>query len=139
MDIRAKVEARKAELQREAQEMAQRRLVSLDAGDTRIDEVSRAEAGFAVSTESHNRAQTAAFVQQVDAEFEKALDARASARWTNGETGFGCAFFVVSIGAFFVNWMLGLGLLFAAFCYLGITQSKHKRQLRVELARASET
>lgn len=143
MDIRAKVEARKAELQR-----AQERLeVEAKAKDERVRDAARAEVQRRVAVLQQGEEDVtspppaaapddAPTEADIERELDAALDKRAQDMWTSGENTTLIVLFLGGVASFFIfGWVVGLTLLVVSFIYLGTKNGKYKRQLRAELAR----
>jgi hypothetical protein len=143
MDIRAKVEARKAELQRQHEQLQ----ADATARDERVREAARAEVKRRVEIleSSHEPAAPAPAAamaddvptkEDIERELEAALDKKAAAMWTSGENTTLLVLFLGGVLSFFiVGWMLGLTLLVLGFVQLAMINGKYKRHLRSELAK----
>lgn len=142
MDIRAKVEARKAELRREqvrleAEERArteqlreaaraevQKRVAVLEQGDAVQSDPPPIIVNDAVPTEA-----------DIERELDAALHKRAQDMWTSKENSTLFGLILAAFISFFIfGWILGLTLVVVSFIYLGSKNGNYKRQLRAELA-----
>lgn len=142
MDIRAKVEARKAELRREQERLA---IEERERSD-RVREAARAKVQQRIAVleplqmsdavaepVAANEAPTDA---DIDRELDAALGKKAQAMWTSGENTTLIVLFLGGIASFFIfGWIIGLTLIVVSFIYLGRNNGKYKRQLRAELAK----
>ena len=143
MDIRAKVEARKAELRREEECLES----EAKARDGRVREAARAEVQKRVAIlggddgdQASDVLATSSGEAPTEADIERELDAalgeKANDMWTSGENGTLLILSLGAIGSFFVfGWVVGLTLVVVTFIYLGMKNGKYKRQLREELAK----
>jgi hypothetical protein len=145
MDIRAKVEARKAELQREHEQLeaevkakdervreaarvkVQKRVAVLEAGDTK--DVSAPASVIAAADDEPTE-------DDIERELDAALGKKAQDMWTSGENNTLLVLFLGGILSFFIlGWLFGLTLVVLGFIQLVMTNAKYKRQLRSELAK----
>lgn len=142
MDFRAKVEARKAELQRQQERLeAEER-----ARSERVREAARAEVQKRVAVLEQGEvsepspppavvSDDAPTDDDIEREFDAALDKKAQDMWTSGENTTLLVLFLGGVASFFIfGWVVGLTLVIISFIYLGTKNGKYKRQLRAELA-----
>lgn len=144
MDIRSKVEARKAELREQLARQQERDSQAAQAESARLlarfDEVAAVvpqvpqpepapdEIGLEPDSDLLDNS-------KVDAEIDKELDKRAQNNWTQTENNVGCGLIIAALGSFFISWILGVGLIVVGLIYFGMTQAKHKKKLRAEFDR----
>jgi len=143
MDIRARVEARKAELRHEQECLA----AEAKARAERVREVARAEAqkrvaildaddGDQASAALATSTGEAPTEEDIERELDAALNAKANDMWTSGENTTLLILILGTIGSFFVlGWVVGLTLVVVTSIYFGMKNGKYKRQLREELAK----
>lgn len=146
MDLNEKIAARRRELEIQAEKTRLADVARQKEDALKIEQKKKAEKAaidaavakrFAEKGIAHQPVEESPSSPQVsgsdvDAEFEKALSAAASARMKGGESAKFFILLLMGLGGFFVTWWIGLAFIIWAFSYLTKTTNRHKEEIIAE-------
>lgn len=146
MDLNEKIEARRREVAIEAEKTRLAEIAHQKEEALKIEQAKKAEKAALEAAVAERFAEKGITQKptgdsppspqvsrsDVDAEFEKALSAAASARMTGGENAMFFILLLIGLGGFFIKWWVGIAFVIWSILYASNKHSSHKEAILKE-------